>query len=611
MQTRRPTELPNLAVEDDGAEPTSARFALNRPFAKKRPYLLWLAGARAGTSIKLDEPVITIGRASACAIHLADDGASRHHAQIVRIGDTCELEDTNSANGTFVNGSRITSPVVLRDGDKVVIGSTVFKFALYDELDEHYERRLREPMPQAPQGRPGWSPDSWRKKPIGQTVPYADKAALATTASALQKLPPLVLSWEIEELKALIAEAQEGRRFLLQGGDCAEMFDECQPNIIINKLKILIQMSLVVVRGARRPVIRVGRFAGQYAKPRSSPVERRDGVELPSYFGDLVNGAAFAAEARQPNPERLLAAYYHSALTLNFVRALSGGGFSDLRRPEYFDLSYFERAELPTDVRTDYARLCREVTDGLDFMQAVGDRKNELLNVKFYTSHEGLNLDYESAQTRQVPRRTGFYDLTTHMPWIGERTRELDGAHVEFFRGIANPVAVKVGPKASGDEVVALCDALNPGNEPGKLVLVTRMGAKNVTERLRPIVERVAKSGRRVLWVSDPMHGNSIVTPDGRKTRDFEDILSEIERSMDVHESAGTYLGGVHFELTGEDVTECVGGGLKHEDLSVNYSTHCDPRLNYRQAIQMAFCLARRLDRSPRAPASIPPPSLR
>jgi 3-deoxy-7-phosphoheptulonate synthase len=296
-------------------------------------------------------------------------------------------------------------------------------------------------------------------------------------------------------------------------------------------------------------------------------------------------------------------------MTLNFIRALSAGGFSDLRRPEYFDLSLFERAELPTTLKMDYSRVCKEITHSLQFLQAFGDRSNEdLMKVTFYTSHEGLNLHYEAAQTRRVPRREEFYDLTTHMPWIGERTRALDGAHVEFFRGIANPVAVKVGPGADPDEIVDLCRALNPDNAPGKLVLITRMGAKLVAEKLTPLVRKVRAAKQRVLWVCDPMHGNAIQTQSQIKTRDFEDILREIELSMDIHKALGSYLGGVHFELTGEDVTECIGGGLTEADLSRNYATFCDPRLNYRQALQMAFLLARRLGDGKR-PSTSPPPS--
>lgn len=613
--TRRPPKLPSLLTEDDSIEPTSMTRLEPQGggfTTERQPYLLCVDGEALGAARKLRAEPLTIGRAPTSKIRLVDDAVSREHARVFTEGGTTFVEDLGSANGTFLNGSRVVGRAALKDGDKIQIGNTIFKFTLYDAFDERYERRLRKIDSGALQVPvETWDPSSWTKRPVQQAIPYSDQAALDRAVARLRKLPPLVTSWEIEELKRLLAEAQEGRRFLLQGGDCAETLDDCEPTIISNKLKILIQMSLVLTHCARRPVIRVGRFAGQYAKPRSKPTETRNGVELPSYFGDLVNRPAFDAQSRTPDPNLLVMAYYHAALTLNFIRALSGGGFADLRRPEYFDLAYFERAELPTDVKTDYSRMCREVSDGISFVQAVGDRAaSELMKVTFYTSHEGLNLLYESAQTYKPPRRDRFYDLTTHMPWIGERTRQLDGAHVEFFRGVANPVGVKLGPTATPEEVVRLCGILNPTNEAGKIVLVTRMGAKNVAERLEPLVTAVRRAGKRVLWVCDPMHGNAITTRDGIKTRDFEDILREIETSMDVHRRVGSYLGGVHFELTGEDVTECIGGGLSEEDLSRNYSSPCDPRLNYRQAIQMAFALGRRLNDAPRPPSTVPPPSL-
>ncbi len=439
-----------------------------------------------------------------------------------------------------------------------------------------------------------WTPDTWRARPNAQHVAYDDPVALERVVEKLRHLPPLVTSWEVEELKSMIAEAQEGRRFVLQGGDCAETFQDCESAVLTNKLKILIQMSLVLVGGVRRPVVRIGRFAGQYAKPRSKPTETRGGVELPSYFGDLVNRPTFTAADRKPDPELLLTGYFHAAMTLNFVRSMSAGSFSDLRRADYFDLGFFERAELPTRLREDYVRMAREL-DAVDDVAA-----NEMMKVNFFTSHEALHLVYESAQTRTVPRRSSYYDLTTHLPWIGERTRAVDGAHVEFFRGVANPVGVKLGPDTSETDVVELCDALNPRNEPGKLVFITRMGARQVASLLPRLVTSISKSRRRVLWVSDPMHGNAIVTRSGVKTRNFDDILQELHATMDVHRECGTVFGGVHFELTGEDVTECIGGGLTEDCLSQNYMTACDPRLNYRQAIEMAFLLAGRLSEHPR-----------
>jgi 3-deoxy-7-phosphoheptulonate synthase len=466
------------------------------------------------------------------------------------------------------------------------------------------------PRPSAPSrpaldGDEPWSPTSWRGRPLAQEIAYDDAAALDRAVGQLRALPPLVTSWEVERLRQHVAEAQRGERFVLQGGDCAEMLADCRPEIIANKLKILLQMSLVLVQGSLKPVVRIGRLAGQYAKPRSKAFETRadEGgrpVTLPSYFGDLVNRAEFTAEARRADPQLLLAGYQHAALTLNFVRSLSEGGFADLHHPEHWDMSFYERADLSEEARAHYERASRRLVEALRFMEALGETSiAELTRVEFFTSHEGLNLHYESAQTRTVPRRPGWYDLTTHLPWIGERTRQLDGAHVEFFRGVANPVGVKVGPSTSPDDVLRLIDRLNPLGEEGKLVLVARMGAGRVAEALPGLVEAVRREGKPVLWMSDPMHGNTVTTSTGVKTRNFDEILREIEVSFDVHEAAGGRLGGVHFELTGEDVTECIGGGLGEGDLDRNYATECDPRLNYRQALEMAFRIAHRMAKAP------------
>lgn len=450
---------------------------------------------------------------------------------------------------------------------------------------------------------PNWTPTGWKSKLAAHQVVYQDRDAVDRAVAKLGALPPLVTSWEIERLKEFLAQAQKGKRFLLQGGDCAETLDDCRPEIITNKLKILLQMSLVLVHGAKMPIVRVGRFAGQYAKPRSSSTEtgtdaQGHPVTLPSYFGDLINRAEFSAEARRTDPHLMVRCYQHAAMTLNFIRALTEGGFADLHHPEYWDLSFVDHDDLSPELRDEYLAASRGLAEALEFMEAMGETKVEDLGrADFFTSHEGLNLLYESAQTRAVPRRTGFYNLTTHLPWIGERTRDVDGAHVEFFRGIANPVGVKVGPSITGDELIRLIDALNPGDEPGKLLLIVRLGAGNVAEKLPPLVERVRSEGRTVLWVSDPMHGNGMVTGGGIKTRSFDAILSEIETSFDVHEAAGTWLGGIHFELTGDDVTECVGGGagVTESDLSRNYASLCDPRLNYQQSLEMAFRVAKRM----------------
>jgi 3-deoxy-7-phosphoheptulonate synthase len=450
-------------------------------------------------------------------------------------------------------------------------------------------------------GQPDWALDSWQGLPASQHVRYDDPGELAEVVARLRALPPLVNPWEIEALKGQLAEAGQGRRFILQGGDCAETLADCRQEAITNKVKILLQMSLVLVLGGRRPVIRIGRFAGQYAKPRSSPTETGPGpdgaqVELPSYFGDLINGAEFSQAARRPDPWRMIAGYQHAALTLNYIRSLAAGGFADLHHPEYWDLASLRSADLPEALQREYGRTIERLDEALRFMEALGESPIEkLTRVDFFTSHEGLNLHYESAQTRLVrdPRGgVGAYDLTAHLPWIGERTRALGEAHVEFFRGVRNPVGVKLGPGARPDEVARLCEVLNPADEPGKLLLIARMGAAHVERVLPPLVRAVA--GRRIVWVCDPMHGNTRTTAAGVKTRRLDDILREVEASFDVHAMCGSVLGGVHFELTGEDVTECVGGGVREEDLDRNYASLCDPRLNYRQALEMAFRMARR-----------------
>lgn len=449
---------------------------------------------------------------------------------------------------------------------------------------------------------PNWSPASWRTRLAAQQVRYEDRAAVEAAAGKLASLPPLVTSYEIERLKAEIADAQRGRRFILQGGDCAETLADCRPEVITAKLKILLQMSLVLVHGLKKPVTRVGRFAGQYAKPRSSPTEKGviggAEVELPSYYGDLVNRAEFDPEARRPDPHRMVRGYQHAAMTLNFIRSLLDGGFADLHHPEHWDLSFMAHAGLSPERREQYERMRDTLADGLRFMEALGEKNvEELSRVEFFTSHEGLNLIYESAQTRRVPRREGWYCLTTHLPWIGERTRQLDGAHVEFFRGIENPVGIKVGAKAGPEEILDLLRVLNPRREPGKIMLIMRLGAAAVAQRLEPMLRAVEASGEPVCWSCDPMHGNGITTRHGVKTRDFDAILGELEQSIDIHHRVGTRLGGVHFELTGEDVTECVGGaaGIGEDDLHANYASACDPRLNYQQSLELAFRLAQKM----------------
>jgi len=441
-----------------------------------------------------------------------------------------------------------------------------------------------------------WSPTSWQDRPASQQPTYPDPDALARVVAELSRLPPLVTSWEIEALKGLLARAGRGEQFLLQGGDCAESFEDCESDQIAAKLKILLQMSLVLVHGGRRGVIRVGRIAGQYAKPRSADTERRGDLELPSYRGDLVNRPGFTADERTPDPLLLLRGYERAALTLNFMRALAEGGFADLHHPEYWDLSFVKDSELAEE----YRRIVESLRDSLEFMEAVsGHRISETRRIDLYTSHEGLSLLYEQAQTRQVPRRSGWYNLSTHMPWIGMRTAQVDGAHVEYFRGINNPIGVKIGAAMTPDWLRELVTVLDPQGEPGRLVLIHRMGAGKVEAHLPPLIEAVRRMGRTVVWVCDPMHGNTESTASGLKTRRFENILAELEQSFDVHARLGSVLGGVHFELTGDNVTECTGGagGLVEADLERAYRTRVDPRLNYEQALEMAMLIARRLRR--------------
>ncbi len=439
----------------------------------------------------------------------------------------------------------------------------------------------------------GWSPASWRDRPAAQLPAYPDPVALAQAMDELRALPPLVTSWEILALKQQLAEAQEGRRFLLQAGDCAENFGECTSAVISNRLKVLLQMSLVLVHGLRLPVLRVGRFAGQYAKPRSADTETRDGTTLPSYRGDIVNAPDFTAEARTPDPRRMIKAHARSAMTMNFVRALIDGGFADLHHPEYWNLEWVGHSPLAED----YRRMVSGIGDAVRFMETLsGSEVHNLNRVDFYTSHEALLLPYEEAQTRQVPRQWGWFNLSTHFPWIGMRTAALDGAHAEYFRGIRNPVAVKVGPSATPDALLRLIDLLNPGDEPGRLTFIHRMGAAQVAEKLPALLDAVRRDGRRVLWVCDPMHGNTENSSNGYKTRRFANIRSELEQSFDLHAAAGTRLGGVHLELTGEDVTECTGGArdLTDADLARAYRSTVDPRLNYEQGLEVAMLVVRK-----------------
>jgi 3-deoxy-7-phosphoheptulonate synthase len=441
---------------------------------------------------------------------------------------------------------------------------------------------------------PNWSPDSWTRHPAAQQAVYPDPAALANVVEQIGRLPPLVTSWEIEQLRNELARAARGEAFVLQGGDCAESFDECRSDPIAAKLKILLQMSLVLVHGTRKPVVRIGRIAGQYAKPRSADVETRGEVTLPAYRGDIINRDSFTAADRAPDPMLMLRAYERAGLTLNFIRALVDGGFADLHHPEYWDVSF--AAGSPNAAQ--YERIVEAIRESLDFVSAITGIESEVLRrVDIYTSHEALALPYEQAQTRRVPRRPGWYNLSTHFPWIGMRTAQLDGAHVEFHRGIQNPLGIKIGPAMTTDWLLGLLDAIDPDRVPGRITLIHRMGAGQLASKLPPLLDAVRRAGRQVLWICDPMHGNTETTAAGIKTRRFDKIVDELEQSFVLHTSLGSHLGGVHIELTGEDVTECTGGarGLSDVDLERAYKSRVDPRLNYEQALECAMRIARHL----------------
>jgi 3-deoxy-7-phosphoheptulonate synthase len=441
-----------------------------------------------------------------------------------------------------------------------------------------------------------WSPASWKNKPAAQQPVYPCEAEVDRVVEEISKLPPLVTSWEVSALKAQLGEAARGERFLLQGGDCAESFDHCDSPTIANKLKILLQMSLVLTHGSRKRVIRLGRFAGQYAKPRSDDFETRDGATLPSYRGDVINRPEFTAAARTPDPELMLRGYERAALTLNFIRSLVSRGFVDPHRLEYWDLDWVKQSPMAGE----YRRMARSIGESLRFMENIlGVHPGELHWIDFFTSHEGLHLPYEQAQTRRVPRQEGWFNLSTHFPWIGMRTADPAGAHVEYFRGIRNPIGVKIGPGMTPAALGELIEILHPRDEPGRLTLIHRFGNDSIGRHLPPLLDAVRASGKTVLWCCDPMHGNTRVTADGYKTRHFEEILGELDQAFDIHAACGSYLGGVHIELTGEDVTECVGGarGLGEADLKRAYRSHLDPRLNYEQALEMALFVARKMGR--------------
>ena len=437
-----------------------------------------------------------------------------------------------------------------------------------------------------------WSPDSWRIKPLRQVPEYPDQARLAAVEAKLKGFPPLVFAGEARRLKADLAKVAAGKAFLLQGGDCAESFAEFGANNIRDSFKVLLQMTVVLMYAAGVPVVKVGRVAGQFAKPRSGDTETIGGETLPSYRGDIINAIEFSAEARRPDPDRMLQAYSQAAATLNLLRAFAGGGYADLHRVHGWTLGFVD--ESPAGAR--FRELADHISEALSFMEAIGltAETPQVREAEFYTSHEALLLPYEEALTRTDSTTGDWYDCSAHMVWIGDRTRQPDGAHVEFCRGIKNPLGLKVGPTTDVDELIRLIDVLNPDNEAGRLTLISRMGSDKIEAKLPPFVRRVKREGRNVVWSCDPMHGNTIKSSSGYKTRPFDRILAEVRGFFAAHAAEGTRAGGVHFEMTGQNVTECTGGAQKIRDdaLGDRYHTHCDPRLNASQALELAFLIA-------------------
>jgi len=442
-----------------------------------------------------------------------------------------------------------------------------------------------------------WTPASWRAKPA-KHIPadYPDPAALARAETTLRGMPPLVFAGEARRLKGLLGDVAEGRAFLLQGGDCSESFKEFHADNIRDTFRLLLQMAVVLTFAGGKPVVKVGRIAGQFAKPRSEPIETIDGVTLPSYRGDNINGMEFTQADRTPDPDRLLRAYNQSAATLNLLRAFAGGGYADLYNIHRWTLGFV--ADSPLGAR--YRELTDKISEALDFMAAVGvtpQTHSEMHRVEFFTSHEALLLGFEEAMTRVDSTTGDWYDTSAHLVWIGERTRQLDGAHVEFMRGIKNPIGLKVGPTLEPDELLRLIDALNPADEPGRLTLYGRFGADKIADRLPKLMAATKRAGRSVVWATDPMHGNTLKAANGYKTRPFDRILSEVRSFIEIAKAEGVHPGGVHLEMTGQNVTECLGGAraLSEGELADRYHTHCDPRLNADQALELAFLVAEKL----------------
>jgi 3-deoxy-7-phosphoheptulonate synthase len=450
------------------------------------------------------------------------------------------------------------------------------------------------------QTKPDWTKSGWRDKNAKQLPDYKDEAHLKKVEEELSSLPPLVFAGEMRHLKRQLADVAHGKGFLLQGGDCAESFAEFGADKIRDTFRVLLQMSVVLTFGGTMPVIKMGRMAGQFAKPRSSGNETIDGITLPSYRGDIINGLEFDQAVREPDPERMIKAYYQSAATLNLLRAFAGGGYADLKRVHGWTLDFVSE----THLKARYEQLAEDISRSLSFMGAcgiTGDKTPEIVRqTEFYTCHEALLLPYEEALTRQDSTTGGWYDCSAHFVWIGARTHQLDGAQIEFVRGIENPLGLKCSPDLDPDTLMRLIDTLNPENEAGRLTLIARMGHDNVEEKLAPLVRKVREEGRHVVWSCDPMHGNTIKAESGYKTRPFENIMREIKGFFAVHQAEGTHAGGIHLELTGQDVTECTGGveKLSDSDLSDRYHTHCDPRLNANQSLELAFLVADELKKS-------------
>jgi len=442
-----------------------------------------------------------------------------------------------------------------------------------------------------------WNKSSWQSRPVLQQPKWPDKVKYDEVLSSLSSLPPLVFAGEIRELKQLLAKAVTGDAFLLQGGDCSEEFQNCTAPRIRETLKVLLQMAVTLTYAGGKPVVKVGRIAGQYAKPRSADTEMVDGVELPSYRGDMANSAEPVAADRIPDPERMLKGYYLSASTLNLVRAFTRGGFAALHRVQAWNQEFVKQSPMGRS----YERLAKQISQALDFMETIGISTDipQMNQAQFFTSHEALFLGYEESLTREDSTKGGWYDCSAHMLWIGDRTRQIDGAHIEFLRGVLNPLGMKIGPNYELDDILGIIERLNPENEAGRMTLITRFGSKDIEKFLPPLIRGVKQAGMNVVWSCDPMHANTFTAASGPKTRNFDDILSELRCFFELHWSEGTVPGGVHFELTGENVTECIGGArnLADEQLNRNYLTTCDPRLNAEQSLELAFQIAEMIRR--------------